>query len=299
MSLIELRIDGTLDKVSVAIQRLQSFEPQEGYFLAFSGGKDSCVLKALADMAGVKYDAHYNVTSVDPPELVRFIRDEHPDVAFDVPREEIFSEDGEYLGERAVTMWNLIPKKLFPPTHVMRYCCSVLKESNGKGRVVLTGVRWAESVKRRNNRHLVDVSPQKNGIVFNDDNTEARLMVENCYKNHRVTVNPIVDWENDDVWEFIHKYRIPYCSLYDDGYTRLGCIGCPMSHKSQKHDFERYPKYKEAYLRTFARMLEEAAERGKEYKNWKTPQDVMKWWVRDQRYEADNPQQIVMEEENE
>lgn len=62
------------EKVKASMERMKAFEPQEGYLLAFSGGKDSVALKALADMAGVKYTAHYNVTSVDPPELVRFIR---------------------------------------------------------------------------------------------------------------------------------------------------------------------------------------------------------------------------------
>ena len=66
--------------MQVAIDRLRAFEPPEGYYLAFSGGKDSVVIKALADMAGVKYDAHYNHTSVEPPELVQFVREHHKDV---------------------------------------------------------------------------------------------------------------------------------------------------------------------------------------------------------------------------
>lgn len=70
----QLNMSG-LDKVETAIKRLQTFEPPEGYYLAFSGGKDSVVIKALADMAGVKYDAYYNNTSVDPPELIYFIRE--------------------------------------------------------------------------------------------------------------------------------------------------------------------------------------------------------------------------------
>ena len=70
------------DKVQIAIERLQTFEPPEGYYLAFSGGKDSVAVKALADMAKVKYDAHYAVTSVDPPELIHFVKKEHPDVIF-------------------------------------------------------------------------------------------------------------------------------------------------------------------------------------------------------------------------
>ena len=129
-----------LDKVDKAIMRLQTYEPEEGYYLCFSGGKDSCVIKALADMAKVKYDAHYSVSSVDPPELVRFIKDKHPDVAFDYPRD----KDG-----KVVTMWNLIPTKTMPPTRIVRYCCAYLKEQGGKGRLKVTGVRWDESTRRK------------------------------------------------------------------------------------------------------------------------------------------------------
>lgn len=79
----QLNMSG-LDRVEVAIKRLQTFEPDEGYYLAFSGGKDSVVIKVLADMAKVKYDAHYNVTSVDPPELIQFIREHYPDVKWEL-----------------------------------------------------------------------------------------------------------------------------------------------------------------------------------------------------------------------
>ena len=111
-----------IDKVEKAIKRLQLYEPKEGYYLCFSGGKDSVVIKALADMAGVQYDAHYNVTSVDPPELVRFIKKEYPEVEFDYPRD----KDGN-----RETMWTLIPKRKMPPTRLVRYCCAVLKERGG------------------------------------------------------------------------------------------------------------------------------------------------------------------------
>lgn len=146
--LIEETLFGTVDLVKDAIERLKTFEPKDGkgYWLAFSGGKDSVVVKRLADMAGVKYEAHYAVTSVDPPELVRFIKDKYPDVIMDIPHD----ENGD-----PVTMWNLIPKKGLPPTRLVRYCCAELKESAGEGRLTITGVRWAESVNRRDNQGLI------------------------------------------------------------------------------------------------------------------------------------------------
>lgn len=140
------------DKVDKAIMRLQTYEPEEGYYLCFSGGKDSVVIKVLADMAGVKYDAHYSVSSVDPPELVRFIKDYHPDVIFDYPRD----KDGN-----VITMWNLIPTKTMPPTRIVRYCCAYLKEQGGKGRLKVTGVRWAESVNRKKNQGEVTFMDKK------------------------------------------------------------------------------------------------------------------------------------------
>ena len=135
------------DKVQVAIDRLKTFEPPEGYYLAFSGGKDSVVIKALADMAGVKYDAHYNLTSVDPPELVKFIKTFN-DVKIEIPKD----KDGHQI-----TMWNLIPKRSLPPTRVVRYCCQALKEEQSNGRMTITGVRWAESANRKRNQGEVTV----------------------------------------------------------------------------------------------------------------------------------------------
>lgn len=273
MALIEETLFGTVDKVQIAIDRLKAFEPADGYWLAFSGGKDSVVIKRLAQMAGVKFEAHYSVTSVDPPELVRFIKDVHPDVSFDIPR---------YKDGTAITMWNLIPKMRMPPTRIARYCCRMLKESSGAGRVTITGVRWAESSKRKRARNLINISDSgKTRIIFNDENDEARRTVEQCYRTKKTLVNPIIDWEDNDVWEFIRKNKIPYCRLYDDGFDRLGCIGCPIAgEKRQTIDFTKYPKYRRSYIRAFERMVKHNNDIGyPKFNNGQTGEEIMDWWL--------------------
>lgn len=277
----QLNIYG-MDKVEVAIDRLKMFEPKEGYYLAFSGGKDSVVCKALMNMAGVKYDAHYAVTGIDPPELVYFIKRNHPDVIFDIPKDK--------NGNR-ITMFTLIPQKKMPPTRLARYCCEQLKECHGEGRLTVTGVRWSESNNRKRNQGQVTImSSGKNdkalesgyfkkneqgGLILINDNAESREIVEHCYSKRKVTLNPIIDWTDSDVWEFIHEYEVKYCELYDKGYKRLGCIGCPMNAAAAAAELERYPKFKAMYLNAFDKMLKNMDGEQK----WKTAQDVYNWWL--------------------
>ena len=246
--------------MQIAIDRLKAFEPHDGYYLAFSGGKDSCCIKELANMAGVKFDAHYSVTTVDPPELVRFIRKHHPDVIFERPE---------------LPMRKLIVKKLMPPTRIVRYCCQVLKEGGGKGRVVMTGVRWAESPRRKVQHGVARVEQ----TIMNDDNAESRRMVEQCYRTQRTMINPIVDWSNSEVWEFIRERNLSYCSLYDEGFKRLGCVGCPMGDtRGMKKDFARWPQYKALYIKAFDEMLKVRKEKGKD-DMWTDGQEVFDWWL--------------------
>lgn len=108
-------------------------------------------------------------------------------------------------------------------------------------------------------------------------------MIEQCYRRHKTTLNPIIDWSDSEIWEYIHGEQIEYCSLYDEGMKRLGCVGCPMAGKHQREkEFARWPKYKTAYLNAFEKMLAERVRRGKLDLSWRigtTATDVFNWWM--------------------
>lgn len=114
-------------------------------------------------------------------------------------------------------------------------------------------------------------------VALRLDNRENARIVEMCYKNHTTLINPIIDWTTAEVWEFIHEYNVPYCSLYDEGFKRLGCIGCPMSG-NREQDFKRWPKYKNLYLLAFGKMIETRGDRGKR-EDWETPETWFNWWI--------------------
>lgn len=276
-----------------AIQRLKSFEPEtEPYYLCYSGGKDSDVIRILADLAGVKHDIVHNHTTVDAPETVYYVRS-IPNIIIDYPK---------------TSMWDLIVQKLMPPTRLVRYCCAELKERGGQGRVKITGVRWAESKNRKESAGTIKIigSPKatqkyadeigaeyhvtkQQGLIMNDDNDESRRMVEHCYRTTSTMVNPIVDWTDDDVWEFLNYYGCRSNPLYECGFKRIGCIGCPMASKNRYTQFRLYPKYKNNYIKSFDRMIAERKRRNLDTV-WQSGEEVFKWWM------GENPNQLTFDD---
>lgn len=119
--------------------------------------------------------------------------------------------------------------------------------------------------------------------MLTNDNEDSRRVIESCYKRHKTTINPIIDWTDREVWDFIHAESIPYCELYDEGFKRIGCIGCPLAARKQREsELSRWAKYRDAYLFAFGKMLEERERRGRMAGTWRMgtrPIDVYNWWL--------------------
>lgn len=233
---------GEKKKIQAAVKILQQYEPPEGYYLAFSGGKDSIVIYHLAQLAEVKFDAHYCVSPIDPPELHQFIRQNYPQIPWDY---------------HARGWWKMVVKKGLP-TRRSRWCCEVIKEAGGLGRVVIVGSRRAEGSARSARR------TQKGfGRHSSKDITFVR---------------PIIDWEDEDVWGYIKENSLLYCSLYDEGFKRLGCVLCPLAQlKNRKREMERFPKITKLWHLACKRLIERRLSQGKT--KFKTEKELWDWWM--------------------
>jgi phosphoadenosine phosphosulfate reductase len=226
----------TFEEISLSL--IRQYEPKDGYYVAFSGGKDSIVVLDLVRRAGVRYDVHFSRTTVDPPEVLKFIRENYPDVIWEQPK---------------ASMFQLIRETGCLPTRFKRFCCRALKEIGGKGRTVILGIRAQESFHRRNRP-----------VYHESTRTKGKFLLQ-----------PVFYWSTNDVWDYIRKHHLPYCSLYDEGYTRIGCIMCPLqSKKGMELDAKRFPKFYQAYMRTIHYLRDQG-----KYQDFKSDQEVMDWWM--------------------
>ena len=255
------------DKMIYSVELLRKAEKlalaygggNNGYYLAFSGGKDSQALYHITELAGVKFDAHMNLTSVDPPEVIRFVKHSYPEVGLIKPKKSIYQ---------------LAVEKQILPTMRVRWCCAEYKETSGAGRVTLIGIRHQESV-RRAKRNEVEIYNRKfSGTLEGLDEYRQELKAKRARRKSKkdgvnitnadqeqtlgcisgkesILISPIIHWTEDDVWEFLNKVmEVPHCSLYDEGWHRLGCIGCPMSSRKQKIiENQRYPHVKRNWIK--------------------------------------------------
>lgn len=275
------------DLEQMAIARLQEASRmslqvyKQPLVVTTSGGKDSSVCVNLAQRAGIPFEVQHNHTTADAPETVYFVREEFK--RLEAAGVKCTVNYPVYKGKRT-SMWNLIPQKLMPPTRVARYCCVVLKERGGAGRFITTGVRWDESIKRKNNRGIYEASPsdKTKRIILNNDNDDRRRLFESCRLKARRVCNPIIDWTDADVWDYITSEHIPLNPLYQYGFSRVGCIGCPMAGtKGRQSEFARYPKFQQNYIRAFDRMLTARKKKGLETDRWSSAEDVFHWWMED------------------
>lgn len=256
------------EKIKKSIERLKSFindNPSEKIpILAFSGGKDSLVAYMMCIEAGITFKAIYSPTSVDPPELIRFIKEDfnkwtiknnYPLIHFNKYKKFSSKRVNGTMTGKYITMWSLISNRAMPPTRIARYCCDELKERTGeKGDTIITGIRWEESSQRK---------------------TQSMI---NFYKG-KIMIRPIVDWSEVEVWSYIIQKNIPYCELYDKGWDRLGCIGCPLG-SNQKRELEAYPNYKKLYIKAFDNIVKYRKSKNMDCQ-WKNGTEVYKWWVGD------------------
>lgn len=287
-----------MDLEKQAIDIMRTFASDDPYQLGYSGGKDSDVILHLAKKSGVKFNAVHNLTTVDAPETVYYVK-KKKEVSILYPK---------------YSMWQLIVKHRSPPTRLFRFCCKDLKEYSGIGKKLITGVRKYESKNRMDNQGIVAfpkpgkeiksksddgifVENKRKGIViYNYDNSESHRAVENCYRTSKVLINPILEWDDEYLWWYIRHEQLEINPKYNNGCPggcpRIGCIGCPMSGAERYRQFAEYPTYKNAYIRAFDKMLEARRKHGnKEIPGWKNGQGVFDWWMEDTNIEG----QLIMD----
>ena len=253
----------------------------------YSGGKDSDVILQLAKESGVPFRVTHNLTTADPPDNVYYIRrvfarlrEEGIDCRINVPKR---------------SLWKIMRETLVIPSRIMRVCCSELKERKmPDAPYIVTGVRWAESAGRRAKSGIAMVhtasahtrggeqAAAAAGLLTTDDASSRRLF-EQCQMRGVRVLNPIIDWSDEDVWSYLASRGIEGNPLYKEGWTRIGCVGCPLAgRRARELAFARYPKLYKAWHDAIAYVIERRRQMGNPMflagKEVETVDDVLGAW---------------------
>lgn len=256
---LQEKIDHSIALIRKAEKLALTMQPNEGFHVGFSGGKDSQAVLELVKMAGVKYRAVYSVTTNDPADNVRFIKQHYPDVEFSVPEKSYF----QLITQKGV------------PTMFNRWCCALFKETAGVGYVVLTGVRKEESRKRAAYEEVGKWSRSKDEKGRVDlDKMEANEF--RCVGGKdKFMVYPILEWTEEDVWEFIALRRLPVNPCYKT-HKRVGCVFCPFARPKEVRAYcETHPKLKAAFIHAIYIYRERERDRQK----LPSAEDYFDWWL--------------------
>lgn len=202
------------------------------FHVAFSGGKDSCVLLDLVKKALPRgsFVVVFGDTRMEFPDTYEVIKKTKQQCAEDdIPF---------YIAES-----HLSPKEsweLFgPPSRVLRWCCSVhkstpqtlkLREVTGKNHfrgLDFVGVRAQESVTRSS---------------YNYENYGAK-------QKGQFSHNSILEWTSAEIWLYIYANDVLINETYKKGNNRAGCLLCPMSGGTSNYlRRTSYPAQVDSYI---------------------------------------------------
>ena len=248
MELWELRQKQSLPleaKILMSQQRIrQWYEHWDGQvYVSFSGGKDSTVLLHLVRQMYPDVPAVFADTGLEYPEIREFVKtvenvewvkpglhfrqavEKH---GFPVVSKEIASTvEGARRNQKSLrykklfgsllhdgkkspyncTKWNFLYKA---PFKISDKCCGVMKKTPFKkyekttGRKGYIGTMATDSVLRQTNY-------MRHGC--------------NSFGGRGISL-PLSFWTEQDIWDYIHQFNVPYSKIYDMGYTRTGCMFC-------------------------------------------------------------------------
>lgn len=259
MSTLEKKIDHSIALIRKAERLAIAMSPRDGLYVGFSGGKDSQAVLELVKMATVKYRAVYNVTTNDPAENVRFIRQHYPEVEFSTPPNSFFQ---------------LIERKGLP-TRLTRWCCRIFKETQGVGYTVVTGVRKEESRTRATYDEVTRWSSTKDGR----GSVDIAAMADNEFScvggKDKFMVYPILEWTEKDVWEFIAMRGLPVNPCYQSR-GRVGCVFCPFAKPTDVRAYcNTHPRLKDAFIHAIARYVDRLGDRNR----LPNAEAYYEWWL--------------------
>lgn len=236
------------EKIAIAQKAIREFVEHfgvDGIYISFSGGKDSTVLIHLCRQLYPDLVGLYSDTGLEFPEIRDFVQTfdnitivtpkmHHREMLKKCGYPVVSKEQAEWIYRiRSGTSSGAIQKAFYglnldgtptrfklseqwkyllnAPFNIGSGCCKEMKLKpiaeyvKKTGRVPIMGTTASESALRA-----------QKFLQYGFYNLEGK----------KAQCTPMSIWTDDDVWEYIRRFNLPYCKIYDMGYDRTGCVFC-------------------------------------------------------------------------
>lgn len=229
-------------KIQASLQRIEEWHEYHGgkVYVGFSGGKDSTVLLHLVRSLFPEVPAVFCNTGLEFPEIVDFVKSTdnvriiRPAKSF----RKVIADHGYPVisKEQSQFIYQMRHTKSEKMKHRLTYGSGSFGKISERWKYLVNApfkisAKCCDIIKKHPFHQFEKETELKSIIGVMAENSRLRrgnYLQYGCnkFEGKKKISKPLSFWLEKDIWEYIERESVPYCSIYDLGYERTGCMFC-------------------------------------------------------------------------
>ena len=235
-------------------------------YVAFSGGKDSTAMLHLVRSIYPEVEGVFVDTGLEYPEIKEFVKT-IPNITILKPKmsfRQVLDKYGYPVISKKVARQVSVLRNPRPTNQNSRTLYDTgIKQDGSKSKNFKLSAKWRYLIQapfnisekccdilKKDPIHEYQKQSKKFGFIgqmASDSNGRESVYLQTGCNNWKKNIStPIAFWTEQDIWDYIHKFNLKYCPIYDTGIKRTGCIFCMFGVHLEKRP-NRFERMKQSH----------------------------------------------------